>query len=245
MRANEVNHSYTDGIKDRVLKLGADLVGVANIEPLKQLKLNPPDLLDPYNRAISIAVKLPGAVMEQIIDRPTPAYASAYQNANRILDRIAIRTAGNLEKDGFKSLPIPASQILDWDNWYGAISHRAVGRMAGLGWLGKSLLLVNPQYGPRIRLVTVLTEAWLAADNPIANRCEKCTKCQDACPAEAIKGVGTKDIYKTRNEALFLARCADKLNGEFAKLPDVGVSVCGICIKVCPYSREKHNALAA
>jgi len=245
MSGNEVNHSYTDGIKDRVIKLGADLVGVANIEPLKQLKLNPPDLLDPYNRAISIAVKLPGAILEQILDRPTPAYSSAYQNANRILDEIAVRTAASLEKDGYKSLSIPASQILDWKNWYGAISHRAVGRMAGLGWLGKSLHLVNPQYGPRIRLVTILTEAWLTADNPIANRCGKCTKCQDACPAEAVKGVGTKDIYKTRNEALFLSRCAEKLNGEFARLPGVGASICGICIKVCPYGRKNHKALAA
>ena len=109
---------------------------------------------------------MPIAVFEQISDRPTPLYASVYQTANRILDEIAFRTAGSLQGDGFYSLPVPASQVLDKKNWYGAISHKAVGRMAGLGWQGKSLLLVNPRYGPRIRLVTVLTDAQLKIDGP-------------------------------------------------------------------------------
>ena len=138
------NNSYTERIKATIIKLGADLVGVADTGPLKQLTLDPPNLLDSFNRAISIGIRLPLAVFEQIIDRPTPLYSSVYQSANRILDEVAFRTANILQGDGFNSLPIPASQVLDRENWYGAISHKAVGRMAGLGWQGKSLLLVNP-----------------------------------------------------------------------------------------------------
>ena len=140
MKKNNINYDYTEKIKHKILKLGADLVGIADVEPLKQLKLDPPDLLDPFHRAISIAVSLPKAVFEQIDDRPTPIYSSIYQTANRILDEIAFHTAITLQRDGFNSLPIPASQVLYGKKWYGAIAHKAVGRLGGLGWQGKSLL---------------------------------------------------------------------------------------------------------
>jgi epoxyqueuosine reductase QueG len=237
MSENNEDHDYTEKIKANVHKLGANLVGVADTEPLKGLTLDPPNLLDSFTRAISIALRLPGAVFEQIIDRPTPLYASIYQTANRILDEIAFHAVNILQRDGFNALPVPASQVLDRENWYGAITHKAVGRMAGLGWQGKSLLLVNPDYGPRIRLASVLTDAPLKIDRPIKNRCGECSLCTDACPARAIKGVGTKENYKSREEALYFSRCVEKLTGEFAKLPDVGSPVCGICIKVCPFGR--------
>lgn len=237
MRVNNGDHDYTERIKANIIKLRADLVGVADTEPLKQLALDPLNLLDSFHRAISFALRLPRAVFEQIIDRPTPLYSSVYQSANRILDEIAFHTANILQGDGFNSLPIPASQVLDRENWYGAISHKAVGRMSGLGWQGKSLLLVNPQYGPRIRLVTVLTDAPLKIDSPIKNLCGECNLCRDACPARAIKGISTKEHYKSRNEALYFSRCVEKLTGEFSKLPNVGASICGICIKVCPFGR--------
>jgi len=110
--------------------------------------------------------------------------------------------------------------------------------MAGLGWQGKSLLLVTPLYGARVRLATVLTEAPLETDSPIKNQCGECTRCRDACPAEAIKGAGTEENYGSRSEALDLSRCVDKTAGEFAKIPEVGAAICGICIKVCPFGRK-------
>jgi epoxyqueuosine reductase len=238
MKANRPRDDYTESIKTNILAFGADLAGVADAEPLKALRLNPPHLLDPFSRAISIAIRLPAAVFEEILDRPTPNYATVYQSANRILDEIAFRTAAMLEDDGFPSLPIAASQVLDTRNWYGAISHKAVGRMAGLGWQGKSLLLVNSLYGPRIRLVTVLTSAPLKVDGPIKNRCGRCKTCEEACPVGAIKGVGTQGHYTRRSEALHFFRCVEKLMGEFSKLPNVGAPICGICIKACPFGQK-------
>jgi epoxyqueuosine reductase QueG len=240
---NENPHDvdFTTKVKGEIVALGADLVGVADVEPFKQARVTPPDLLNPYSRAVSIGVRLPAAVFEQIMDRPTPLYASVYRTANRLLDQIAFRTAGILQRSGFDALPIPASQVLDKKNWNGALSHKAVGRMAGLGWQGKSLLLVNPLYGPRIRLATVLTNAPLTTDRPIKNRCGKCILCRDACPVGAIKGVGTKKRYENRSKAIHLGRCAEKLAGEFSKLPDVGAPICGICIKVCPFGRQNPD----
>jgi len=201
MKEKNVAFDYTKKIKDRIIGLGADLVGIADVKPLKELKVDPPDLLEPFNRAVSIAIKLPQAVFGEIS-------------------------------------PIPASQVLDEENWYAAISHKAVARMAGLGWQGKNLLLITPKYGSRVRLVTVLTKAPLDVDGPIKNRCGECSACQDACPAQAIKGVSTESHYKSRNEAMHFSRCKEKVVGEFAKIPEVGVPICGICIKVCPFGRK-------
>ena len=233
-----ISSEYTGQTKSRVLDWGADLVGVADTEPLNGLKLYPPHLLEGFTRAVSIAIQLPIAAFETIVDKPTPIYSSIYKTANRILDDLAYRTAVALQNDGFHSLPIPASQVLDREKWHAAISHKAVARMAGLGWQGKNLLLITPRFGSRVRLVTVLTEAPLTADSPSKNRCGSCVLCRDACPAKAIRGVTTVDHYKNREEALHFSRCVDKLTKEFAMLPSIESPICGICIKVCPFSQK-------
>ncbi len=233
-----ISSEYTKRVKSKIIDWGADLVGVVDAEPLNELQTNPSDLLHGFTRAVSIAIQLPVSVFDTISDKPTPVYSATYQTANRILDELAFRTSVAFQKEGFRSLPIPASQILNREDWSAAISHKAVARLAGLGWLGKNLLLITPQFGPRVRLVTVLTEAPLIADMPVKNRCGNCLLCRDSCPAKAIKGVNTVDYYKDRNEALHFSRCVEKLTGEYAKLPGIGASICGLCIKVCPFGRR-------
>jgi epoxyqueuosine reductase QueG len=230
---------FTETIKQEILKMGANLVGIADLEPLRELEfIEPVDLLDPFTRAISIGVQLPVPAFEMISDQPTPIYSNIYNTANRLLDELAFKTAVALQQDGYNSLPIPASQLLDWNKLYGAVSHKAVARVAGLGWQGKNLLLITPQYGSRVRLVTILTDAPLLADSPMDNRCGKCMQCRDACPVGAIKGISTEDNYSTREEALHLDRCSKKLIEEFAKLDGIGSPICGICIKACPYGKK-------
>jgi epoxyqueuosine reductase QueG len=208
---------------------------------LNELTVNPPDLLHGFTRAVSIAIQLPVALFETISDKPTPIYSAVYATANRILDELAYKTAVALQKEGYNSLPIPASQVLDRENWYAAISHKAVARMAGLGWQGKNLLLITPQFGSRVRLVTVLTAAPLIADTPVKNRCGACMQCRDACPAKAIKVASTTDHYRDRDEALYFSRCVDKVTKEFAALPEVNAAICGVCIKVCPFGRKRGS----
>ncbi len=239
-----VNQEDTLRFKSTLYKWGADLVGVADTEPLKDLSLNPPDLLEGFSRAVAVAVQIPIGVFETITDRPTPIYNSVCLTANRILDELAFKTSLLLQADGYRSLPVPASQVLDRENWYGAISHKAVARMAGLGWQGKNLLLITPQFGPRVRLVTILTDAPLSVDPIQKNRCGKCRRCLDACPARAIKGVNTEDHYKDREEALHFERCVERLN-LFKNLPEIGTSICGICIKACPFGRRLKKMVPA
>lgn len=214
---------------------GASVVRVADTSRLAGIETEPADLLSDYPRAISIAVRLSGPIMDGIVDRPTPLYAAHYSRVNQLLDDLAIRTTNLLQSSGFRATPIPASMILDAERWTSFISHKAVAIAAGIGWQGKSLLVVSPEYGPRIRLVTVLTNASIEPDSPLRNRCGDCTKCQDHCPAGAIRGARTNSHFATRSEALELDKCVHQVRDVFAQIPHIISGICGVCIKVCPW----------
>jgi len=108
---------------------------------------------------------------------------------NVALDRLTARIERMDHLQGNRSEAVPASKIEETEKLLGAVSHKAIAVMAGIGWQGKSLLIVNPEHGPRIRLATVLTDMPLAPDMPIRQRCGSCDECAKACPAEAIRDV--------------------------------------------------------
>ena len=222
---------------------GASLVRVADTDRLSGIDTEPADLLDGFPRAVSIAVRLSDAVMDMIDRQPTPLYSSHYGRVNALLDDLAVRTTNLLQMNGARAVPIPASQTLDAEKWTSYLSHKAVAIAAGIGWQGKSLLVVNPDFGPRIRLTTVLTDADLAPDAPIKNRCGKCRQCQDHCPAGAIIGANTDSHYASRSEAVDLEKCVNHLEDVFGELPHVTPHICGICIKVCPWGNQETKAL--
>ena len=97
---------YTKQIKNVIAEWSADLVGIADAEPLRELKSIPHNFFDPFTRAVSIAVRLPVSTFETIFEQPTPNYASVYQTANRLLDEIAFKTSKKIEDDGYLSLPL-------------------------------------------------------------------------------------------------------------------------------------------
>jgi len=223
---------------DQITGWGASLVGVADTALLKGIETEPPNLLQDFPRAISIAIHLSDAIVETIVDRPTPIYSSHYSRVNSMLDDIALRTVNYLQNRNARAMPIPASIILDDENWTSFISHKAVAIAAGIGWQGKSLLLVSPQFGPRVRLVTVLTDADLSPDDPLKNRCGTCTQCRDHCPAGAIRGASTNNHFASREEALRFDQCVHQVRDVFSSLPHIVPLICGVCISVCPWGKN-------
>jgi len=203
--------------------LGGALFGVGRLQGIKEQFDLSSGVLKNLTRGISIAVRLSDKVLEEIEDRPTKLYYHHYRQVNFLLDRIALRVALRIQKEGFHSIPIPASQVLDWARQRGHLSHKAVAREAGLGWIGRNNLLVNPSFGARIRLVTVLTDAPLREDRPIEGACDNCSACVDVCPAGAIKET---------SEQFDHIKCYDKLR-EFQRSGLVGQYICGVCVKAC------------
>lgn len=219
-------------------KIGADACGVADVSLLRELRTEPSDLLSDYQYAISLAVRLSDGVLDAIKDQPTPLYQQHYFKVNASLDNIALRVMQFLQNAGYRALPIPASHLLDKVEYLSYVSHKAIAIAAGIGWQGKSLLVIHPKFGPRIRLVSVLTNADVLPDKPLKNLCARCSKCAKACPAGAIKDVNTSFHYENRDQALYFSRCVDKVVGEFSKLPHLEAPICGICIRACPYGQK-------
>ena len=228
----------TEELKAIARAAGADLVGVADLGPFKAGEtMLPPHVLERFTRAVSVAVHLDDTIIEGIEGAPTPLYAQHYCAINATLDHLTAQLVEWITARGFSAYAIPASQIVDENNLLGSISHKAVARLAGIGWQGKSLLIVSPQYGPRIRLATILTDTPLSSDKPVKNRCGTCDECTKACPAAAIKSIRTMDRYANREEALHFRRCVEQTRRFKARL-GIEAQICGICIRACPFGRR-------
>ncbi len=228
----------TSGIKEFCLRRGAAMVGVADLAPLKAgLPTDPPDLLQPYTAAISIVLPLDMSAVAAMMGEPTPAYASDCREINARLNAMTWDIVKHIENLGYRAEAVPASKKLVEGGTEGSVSHKAIAIMAGLGWQGKSLLLVTLKYGPRVRLSSVLTDMPLEFDSPVKNRCGNCSKCSEACPAGAIRNVNTDFHYSSRDKALDLDKCHSNTL-KYMKVPGVEYTFCGQCIPVCPYGRK-------
>ncbi len=203
---------------------GASLFGVADVSSIKdEFFIEPRSVLKGLDRGISIGVRLAGKIIETIIDEPTKIYAFHYKRVNSLLDEIALKISNFIQDSGYSALPVPASFVEDWTLQRGTLSHKSVGRLAGQGFIGRSGLLVSPEFGAAVRYATILTDMPLPAGKPLEIDCGACVECVAACPAKAIK----KDP-----KDLDLKACRDLLK-TFANKPGIGHSICGICVKAC------------
>lgn len=202
----------------------ACLFGVADLATALRAE---PDALElvpgSFTRAVVFGIPLQNAVIESIVDRPTPLYFHNYRQVNYQLDGLALEAAGLLQGEGHSVLAVAASQLIAREAMRGHLSHRLLGWAAGLGWWGRNNLLVNAEYGSRVRYVTVLTDAPMDPDVPLGRDCGTCVACVHVCPARAIKG---------KREGFELEACYEKLC-EFARIPFVGQHICGVCVKAC------------
>jgi epoxyqueuosine reductase QueG len=213
-----------DELKVIALSSGASVFGVGYIEDLRThfdaLSLEETEGL---SYGISIGVRVSDSVLKGVITGPTRHYLHHYKMLNLLLDQCALKVSLAIQGKGYNALPIPASQIIDWEKQTAHLSHKMIALRAGIGWIGRNNLLVHPEFGSKIRLVTVLTDLPLKTDNPLKKDCAQCNKCIEICPVSAI-GETHKQWNKTA--------CLEKLK-YFAKAHNVGQYICGLCVKVC------------
>ena len=218
---NEAGHKEV--LKKLSLDIGVELFGVADIVPIRGEFHLQEELKGSFHRGIALGKRVLDTVLADIEDRPTALYLHHYRQLNFFLDRAALVLAAFIRDQGFRALPIAASQIIDWDNQLGHLSHKKVGRLAGLGWIGRNNLLVHPEYGAQFRLATVLTDMPLDADRVLDRECGDCFECLAGCPAAAIR---------PERENFDHRACFEKLK-EFRRSGIVGQFICGVCVKGC------------
>ena len=220
-------------IKALCRQWGSSLFGVADLRSFKQEELLLPSfLIDQLPFGISVGYHLSDAILEGIENQPTPLYFQHYQRANILLDTIGLILTSTIQDFGYQAMPIPASQIVDWKEQRGHLSHKHVAKAAGLGWIGRNNLLVNEKFGSRVRLVTILTDLPLMTNFSCLKDCGSCRVCLSVCPAGAIA---------ERQEDFDHLRCYEQLR-TFAKTLHFSHNICGVCVKACKGKDRKGQS---
>ncbi|HOL68048.1 MAG TPA: hypothetical protein PKX93_11390, partial [bacterium] len=177
----------TDEVTRKAYQSGADLVGIAPVDRFQgaPLRMSPQGLLPEARSVIVVAIHHPDAAVE-LGGEPTPHESGPYNIQgimNWMLDDISFSLARFLEDKGYPTLPIAASNIWRYKgykdlkvNFAPDLAHRYAAVAAGLGEIGWSGLFLSPQFGPRQRVVSVITTARLTP-TPMYDGPALCDRC--------------------------------------------------------------------
>lgn len=204
-----------------------------------------------FTFGISIGKRLDDKIVNKLTDGPTIEYFHHYNNVNRQLAELTAIIQKDLSDHNIDSLPVvPTISVgsKEYNKYLGAltydISHKMVATRAGLGWIGKTDLLITREFGPRLRLVSILLrqDPGLRVKPIEKSKCGNCNICVEKCPAKAANGV--KWNISTHRDIFFDAfKCREKC-GELAKQKlNIDERICGLCIEVCPVGRIRERQI--
>ena len=227
----------THQIKSELSRFGADIVGFGDLSGL------PGDIRENLPVGISVAVVYPKGIISGIAILPTQEYREWYDKLNESLDAIVTRGADMLRDMGYRAIAQTREYVGNGESSDNTrLPHKTVATRAGVGWVGKSALLVTEKYGSAIRLSSILTDAPLSAATPVnESRCGDCLVCANACPAGAVSGkIWIAGVI--REELFDPIKCRIKAR-ERAKQGFGGeITICGKCIEACPHTQKYIKA---
>ena len=236
MSLSEEMLDITKHIESAVKKCGVSKVGYA---PLDGIPLQGEILRrgQGMSHAVSLVMEIgSAAAYERTKD---DRFYEAMVEGRALMDEAAEAVALILREHGFQALPVISTYTMDCGSIVGQISHKAVAHQAGLGWIGRNLLLITPEYGPRVRLMTVITDAELdEGPRPLPNRCGTCRACIDACPLKALQYREFDDHPDDRAKVFDFMRCHQQ---EKAWLRNPVPRFCARCISDCPWGRPSSR----
>jgi epoxyqueuosine reductase QueG len=228
-------------IRSKVIKearrLGAELVGFAPVSRWDDFD-EVPELYRPRSvwREAETVIVLGVPILLPIIEStPSVNYQELYNTTNQLLDRAAYLLSVFLNNLGFASIFLPRDgygnlEILRRKPVAG-FGHVYAGKYAGLGTVGLHNMLITPEFGPRVRLVSVFTEAKIDG-SPLQKKelCPKCGLCARLCPVDAFKESEDKIAAEMDKN-----RCTVR----HQELRKKSCWPCGICAKVCPIGADR------
>ncbi|MDA8089087.1 MAG: hypothetical protein M0Z61_02510 [Nitrospiraceae bacterium] len=219
----EEDKNMGTGLKKNLLAAGAAMVGFACVKGVANGEISH------LEAAISIGV-----------------VKNLNEETVKLLMALQKRAAVLLKQEGFRYFCIPpdSDRVVDKktktfaSRLYPLFTHKMAATLAGMGWIGRNGLLINPEYGPRLTLATVLTDAPLEPGTPVKrSQCGECTLCIDFCPSRAIAG----NDWSQNKPYVELVRtkicAAHKGRARATK----GKPNCGLCINICPYGRKNTD----
>lgn len=241
MMEKAISTNVVEEVKEKAESLSFDLFGIADpMSPILQRApegRRPQDYLPTVKSVIALGMRLIDPVLQTT---PSGIYSKHYDTVNEALNSGAYQLVKWLEDKGYRSMTFPETDSYGilWEQYNAGyevfvpcFNHMGAAVSAGLGKMGTCGVVLNPQYGPRQRWISVIAEALLSSGRETEEEIclEKrvpgsCRKCVDACPVEAVNLNGKTNVRK----------CWINWTGK----RDKGLA-CGICIKVCPVGRQR------
>lgn len=180
-------------IKNAALQFGADVCGIGSIDRFADAPkgFSPLDLYNKCKSVIAVGIALPKGLYE--VDSRL-MYGHFNAEVCTMLDILELKLAKEMERTFHcKAVPVPCDSPYEyWDaekmTGKGLISLKHTAVLCGLGSIGKSSLLINPEYGNRLTVGAILTDLELKGDLIQPDLCiPGCRKCLENCPVQAIK----------------------------------------------------------
>ena len=202
----------------------------------------------PYRYAIVIGAKLNDVIIDRIEIAPTIDYLNHYEKTNENLNKLGSKISKYLAANGIENQFIPATvEDSELDEKYFETlrykySHKMAGTRSGIGWIGKTCLLISERFGPRLRLASILTNhRFENIGTPIdESKCGSCVICVEKCPADAANGIQWNTTID-RDKFFDAKKCRETCRKRSLKYINKEISLCGICISVCPKGKTKYK----
>jgi epoxyqueuosine reductase len=142
-----------------------------------------------------------------------------------------------LRKKGYDATVVPR-EMIDEKNRIARMSFKLAAYEAGIGVFGRPSIIITPEFGPRVNLGVVLTDASLEPDGIMEgfNPCEDCNSCIRACPVSAIGGQMPPPTGFNRKKCVDFVDWLKQRTNEQVKL-------CGRCFNLCPAGRLVRRTL--
>lgn len=238
-------------VKARALELGFDTVGITDLAPpphadslARWLEAGMDGTMAYMRRQASrriepatIALGTHCAVIVtknhyQADPHPHPGTGRVAKYARGLDYHRALEPALRALADHLRAL---GAQIARWYVDHGPVPERELAQRAGLGWIGKNTMLIDPHRGSHLFLASVLTDLDLALDDPFeADRCGSCVRCLEACPTGAFPDARVLDSRRCISYLTIEHR--GEIDPALQHLMEDWVFGCDICQDVCPWN---------
>ena len=250
----------SEEIKQKAFELGFDLVGITTADPLNpqevlffkqwleqgfaaqmdffhknfDKRLNPSLLLDDAKSIIVTAINYKPPALAQNISLPYPvgriASYAQYEDYHTFIENYLRKLADFItsiwgEKLKFKICVGSAP-----------VAEKTLAARAGLGFIGKNHLLINPLLGTQLLLGEIITTIELKPDKPVEPDCQNCDKCIKNCPTGALRSDGFLDANKCVSY-LTIEHKSDRPLDLISKIGD-RLFGCDECILACPFQKS-------